>query len=137
MDWRILIGITIVFWGAYTILLKKVASDLNANTSMFLFVLSYSLVVGLYAILQPGLTCRSLTQKAAFWPLAAGILCAVGGITFFKALPLAQGSALLPLVGLYVVISAIGCIVFFKEPVTIRLIAGMVSAGIAIVLLSK
>ena len=61
----------------------------------------------------------------------------MGAITFFKALPQAPGSVFLPLVGLYTVISAVGCLFLFKEPVTARVLAGILSAAVAVVLLAK
>lgn len=139
MDWRILIGITVVTWGGYNIALKMVAQHIDWRISMFLFVLSYAIIVGAYCLLQAHLTPQAVFQKAAWGSLIAGILCGLGAITYFKAIavPNAPGSVLLPLVGLATLVSAIGCLIILKEPVSARVILGMLFAGIAIVLLSK
>jgi transporter family protein len=80
---------------------------------------------------------ESFFKSASFLALGAGIMCGLGAVTFFKALPLAPGSILMPLIGLYVLVAAIGCLIIFKETVSLRVISGIVLAVIAIMLLGK
>lgn len=137
MDWRLLVGITVVTWGGYNLALKMVAPHIDWRISMFLFVLSYAVVVGVYCLLQTRLTPQALLQKPAWGALLAGVLCGVGAVTYFKAIPHAPGSIVFPLVGLATLVSAIGCLVFLREPINVRIVLGMVFAGAAIVLLTK
>jgi bacterial/archaeal transporter family protein len=78
-----------------------------------------------------------LFPAAAWWPLISGIVCGLGAITFFKAIPLAPGSVLMPLVGLFVLVSAVGCLVFLHEPLTWRVVLGIGCATAAVMLLGK
>ena len=137
MDWRILTAITVLSWGAYSVMLKKVSGQIPWHVSMFLFVSGYALLVGAYCLLHGKIPLGSLAQRTAIWPLLAGVVCGIGGITFFKAIPLAPGSVFLPLVSLSMIISGIGCLFFFKEPVTRELILGVVCAAMAVVLLAR
>jgi drug/metabolite transporter (DMT)-like permease len=135
MDWRVLIAITVGTWGGYNVLLKWAGDKMSFAVSMFLFVLSYSIIVGAYCLCQGGLTAAEVFNRKALVPLAAGVLCAVGAVTFFKALPSAPGGLLMPLVSLYTVVAAVACIILFKEPVNVRVIAGIVCAAAAAFLL--
>ena len=139
MDWRILVGITVLTWGGYNIALKLAAPRLDWRISMFLFVASYAVIVGAYCLLQMHLTPQAIFQKPAWWPLLGGVLCGIGAITYFKAIavPTAPGSVVFPLVGLSTLVSAVACLFIFKEAATARIILGMVFAGAAIVLLTK
>ena len=135
MDWRLLTLITILTWGGYSVLLKWAGGKIAWQASMFLFVLSYAVTVGLYCLLQKSFTASDLLCGKAGAPLLAGVLCALGAITFFKALPSAPGSLFIPLVSLYTVVAAATCLFLFKEPVTPRLIIGMLCAAAAGILL--
>ena len=137
MDWRVLTAITVLSWGAYSIMLKKISGQMAWQASMFLFVLGYSVFVGGYYLLDTGGTASTLLQKKSLWPILSGMLCGLGGITFFRAIALAPGSIFLPLVSLSMIISGIGCIIFLKEAVSIRIVFGVIFAGIAVVLLAK
>ena len=137
MDWRVMAAVTIVTWGAYNIVLKVAAGRMAWQLSMFLFVLSYSVIVGAFCLAQGSVARAGLVSRASLWPLAAGVLCGLGAITFFKGLGGAPGSVFLPLVGLATLVSAVGCLVFLHEPVSLRVVAGIACAIAAIVLLSK
>jgi bacterial/archaeal transporter family protein len=137
MDWRVLILLTVLSWGGYNVLLKWAGDQLAWQASMLLFVVAYALVVGVYSIVYGHLSLAHVMGKQAAAPLLAGVLCALGAITFFKAIPMASGSVLMPLVGLYPIVTAIGCIVLLREPVSLRLGIGMLCAGAAVVLLGR
>lgn len=138
IDWRILALITVMCWGAYTVVLKAVAGRVAWQASMLWFVVGYGVLVTAYCLAaDPGLLKGRMMQPAAFWPLLAGVMCGVGAITFFKALPLAPGSVLMPLIGLNVLIAATGCLIFLHEPLTLRLVAGIGCATAAIILLGR
>jgi drug/metabolite transporter (DMT)-like permease len=137
MDWRILIAITVLSWGGYNVILKWVGDRVAWQASMLLFVIAYAVIVGAYCAIQGPLSCADFTPKRSALPLLAGVLCAIGAIAFFKAIPMAPGSLLMPLVGLYTFVSAVGCLVLFQEPVSLRVVAGMVCALAAVVLLGR
>ena len=137
MDWKILVAITVISWGSYNVLLKWAGNQIAWQASMLLFVIAYSLIVGAYCVFQGQLTYADLVGKKSAVPLFAGVLCAVGAIAFFKAIPMAPGSLLIPLVGLYTLVSAIGCLFLFQEPISLRVVVGILCAGTAVVLLGR
>lgn len=137
MDWRVLIAITVLSWGGYNVLLKWAGDQLAWQASMLLFVVAYSLVVGGYCAVQGQMVYTDIVGRKSAVPICAGVLCAVGAITFFKAIPLVPGSVLMPLVGLYTLVSAMGCLFLFQEPLSFRLVAGILCAVAAVVLLGR
>lgn len=137
MDWRVMAGVTIVTWGAYNVVLKVAAGRMAWQVSLFLFVLSYSIVVVAFSLAQGGVLRAGLFSRTSLWPIAAGVLCGLGAITYFKGIGGAPGSVFVPLVGLSALVSGVGCLVFLHEPVSLRVVLGMACALAAIVLLSK
>lgn len=136
MDWRILVAVVVISWGGYSVLLKQAGNHLSPTISMFLFVCGYAVLVGAYCFLSPDMKMHAVFQKQGLVALVAGALCGVGGIAFFKAVPRVPGSVLFPLVGLYALVSAVGSLLIFKEPMTLKLMLGIVCATAAIMLLS-
>jgi uncharacterized membrane protein len=105
---------------------------------MLLFVVGYGVTVAVYCLFNlDSLNKVNVLKAASFMAFGAGILCGIGAITFFRAIPLVSGSILMPLIGLYVLVAALGCLVFLKEPVSIRIITGIIFAVAAIMLLGK
>jgi len=138
MDWRLLVVIVVLSWGSYNVMLKAVAGRLAWQWSMLWFVIGYSLMVTLFCLMSDRTQIKSrFLHPSAAWPMLAGILCGVGAIAFFKALPLAPGSVLMPMVGLYVLVSAVGCLLFLHDPLTWRVLAGIGCATAAVMLLGR
>lgn len=138
MDWRILMLIVVLCWGSYNVVLKAVAGRIAWQWSMLWFVIGYMVMVAGFCLMaDPALIKGRFLQLQAFWPLLSGILCGIGAIAFFKVLPLAPGSVLMPLTGLYVLIAAIGCLLLLQEPFTWRVGLGIGCAVAAIMLLSR
>lgn len=129
----LLIIIVILSWAIYAFILKSIASRLSWPVSMLLFVLGYSLTVGLSC-----LACRPSFQNSMIWlwPMLAGILCGVGAVAFFKGLEAFPGSKYFSLVGLYIPLSSLFCIFFLSEPFNLKTILGIFFAGAAILLLA-
>lgn len=137
MDWRILAIVTAVTWGAYSVILRAVAGRLAWQWSMLWFVIGYAVVIAVFCLTHAHSVKARLWEPSSFWALAAGLICGAGAIAFFKALPSAPGSVFLPLVGLYVLVSAVGCLVFLHEPFSWRIGTGIVCATAAAMLLGK
>ena len=137
MDWRILAGIVVVTWGAYAFGLKAIGDRLPWQSSMLWFVIGYAVFVFTFCLIELGGAKSRLCPPSFGWALLCGALCGIGAIAFFKALPMAPGSVFLPITGLYVVFTAIACMVFLHEPLTLRVLAGILCAGAAVVLLGK
>ena len=136
-DWRILAAFTVISWGGYNIVLKLISNTISWQWSMLLFVVGYVMVMGIYCCLNFSVMNENILKSAGFLALGSGILCGLGSVAFFKALPLVSGSILIPIVGLYILVAAIGCITILNEPVSFRVLTGIVLAVISIMLLGK
>lgn len=137
MSWQVLITVTIVLWGTYGVILKGTTGRLHPMVTMFWFVSGYMICAAIYLAATMGKNWQRAFEHGWFWALVAGAIGGLGAITFFRALPLKAGSVILPLSGLWVIVTAVGCLVFLKEPISPRLIAGLVCAGAAVFLLGK
>ena len=135
MDWRLSAALTIGAWGAYNIILKAVSGRMAWQQSMLWFVIGYAVSGGVFCVPHVASVQERFLQSRGFWPLLAGVLCGAGAILFFKTLPMAPGSVFLPLIGLYVLVSSVGCLVFLREPFSWRVGLGMVCATAAVILL--
>lgn len=136
-DWRLLVAFTIISWGTYNVVLKRISGKIPWQLSMLFFVAGYSLVAVVYVSLNFSELRHGFFRPVNSMALAAGVLCGFGAVTFFKAIPTAPGSILMPLVGLYVLVAAIGCLFVMKEPVSPRILLGIFFAVISIMLLGK
>lgn len=136
-NWRILIALTVILWSGYSVILKLVSSKIQWQLSMLLFTGGYAMVVAAYCMFNSKGQLFMSIKSIAWWALICGCMCGLGSITFFKAIPQIRGSILYPLLGLYVPVSAVCCVLFLKEPIGIRGIAGIICASVAIVLLGR
>ena len=137
LDWRVLIAITVMSWTAYTVILKTVAAKVQWQASMLLFILSYALVGVTFCLVRSDAGAFKVQRLVALWPVVAGLLCGLGAITFFAALPKASGSVLIPLAGLYIPLAAVGCLLLLREPVSLRVVLGIACGGAAVLLLGR
>lgn len=92
---------------------------------VFLFVLYQGTPVLQYAI-----------HPNSVYTYLAGFSLILGVIGYFRALALGPVSTVVPIVGLYIVFSAIIGIVFLDEALTLRKSLGIVLAFVAILLVS-
>ena len=76
-------------------------------------------------------------NKSMFIGLFAGIFCALGYFFFYRALLKADASAVIPISSMYIVVAAILAMIFLDEQVTVRKVGGIISAVVAIILLSR
>jgi len=102
------------------------------------FVGGYGVIVAIYCLFNmSSVNNVNIMKGTSLFALGAGVLCGIGAITFFKAIPLVSGSILMPLIGLYVLVAALGCLIILKEPVSLRVILGIAFAVTAIMFLGK
>ena len=60
----------------------------------------------------------------------------MGIITYYRALSLGAVSVVVPIFGLFIVVSSVVGFVFLDEPLTLRKVAGIVLAGVAVYLVA-
>ena len=136
MNWQIVVVISLIFNGGYMVVLKAFADKVPPRTHMIYFNIPYTLLGLVLGAIY--LSSHPFVYSPILWAsFAGGVLAALGSITYFKAIPLAPGSILQPLVGMCHPLIAIMCLVFLHEPVTAKVICGISSIAVAIYLFSS
>lgn len=132
-DWQFLTLMSILFWGLWGFLSKVVTDKLEWGTILVLLSIGTFIV----ALATTPASFAIKINKSMFIGLLAGIFCALGYFFFYRALLKADASAVIPISSMYIVVAAILAMIFLDEPVTVRRVGGILSAVIAIILLSK
>ena len=135
-DWQFLTLMSIFFWGLWGLwgfFSKLAANKLEWGTILVLLSIGTFIVV--LATTPSSFIIK--INKPMVIGLLAGIFCALGYFFFYRALVKADASAVIPISSMYIVVAAILAMIFLDEPITIRKVGGILSAVIAIILLSK
>lgn len=133
------LGLAIAAFLAYSLvapLLSIAMTDLPSTLAVFLSNAVMFAVVGL-VIVYRGLPVRPyLRHPRTPHIVAMGILLTVGLLTYYRALELGPVSVVVPIYGLFIVVSSLVGIAVFDETVTCRKIAAIVLSVVAIALMS-
>lgn len=132
-DWKFLVVSYIVMFGLWGFILKIVSVKLEWKTTM-----TY-VCITVFTILLISCVRKVNFGWSKFHALAilAGIIAAGGTMAFYKALSLAPASLVIPLSTQYILITTVLCVVFLKEPLSLRMVGGILCSIAAIVLLAK
>ncbi len=122
--------LALLFWGLWG-LLTKIGADKVPWQTMLIFFSLGALMVGLIA--KP--TMPTLDRYHLIG-LLAGISCAFGFMFFYIAIARGEASVVIPVTSLYVAVATIMAFLLLAEPLTIKKTLGILSAIVAIVLLS-
>jgi uncharacterized membrane protein len=132
-NWFVLIILYIIVTGLWGFFAKFSSGILNWQTNMS-YVWFTAFVINISYIfnnIKWGFT------KAHWFAIVGGIFAAIGTIIFYKALSLAPASKVIPISSTYIVLTVLLCILFLKEPLTWKLILGIIFGISSIILLSK
>lgn len=125
---------------AYSFVAPFVSRAIGGGMPEFLVLLitSVTLVIAALAIaiLTGELNMGALTHPQAWNAYLAGAFLAVGIITYYRALSLGQVSVVVPIFGLFIVVSSVVGFVLLDEPLTLRKAVGIVLAGVAVYLVA-
>jgi len=136
INWLYICFISIILSSGYKIVLKSYAHRLSYKTHMIYFNIMYifvGLILGIIYFFQNGFVYTHTIWVSFF----AGVLSAIGGVTYFIANTKAPGSTMQPLTGMCIPIGGILCLIFLKEPITPKVICGIASVVITIYLFSS
>ena len=132
-DWRFFTGLSIICWGLWGFFSKMTLDRLDWGAIFVLFGLSTLLI----ATVSSPQSYFVLFQKSAWMGVLAGITGALGFLFFYRALQQGMVSVVIPFSSLYILVAVILAVVFLHEPLTVKKLLGIVSAIIAIILLSQ
>ncbi|MFA9414886.1 EamA family transporter [Natrinema sp. HArc-T2] len=117
-------------------LLSIAMLELPSTLAVFLSNSVMFLTVGL-VIRARGLSVQPyLRHPRTPYILAMGVLLTIGLLTYYRALALGPVSIVVPIYGLFIVVSSVVGIVAFEETVTPRKIAAIALSVLAIALMS-
>ena len=117
-------------------LLSIAMADLPSTLAVFLSNSVMFVTVGI-VIRYRGLSVRPyLWHPRTPYILAMGVLLTIGLLTYYRALALGPVSIVVPIYGLFIVVSSLVGILAFEETVTPRKIAAIALSVLAIALMS-
>ena len=131
-NWKFFVAVYVVAFGLWGFFVKLIAQKFDWITMAVLLLLSNVLFVVV------------LSARFVQWtwhpslPLlvGTGVIGGVGSLAFYRAISLAPASVVIPLSAQYIVVTALLSILFLKEPFSLRLLLGIGSGLVAIVLLA-
>lgn len=133
------IGLSLFSCLAYSLvapLLSIAMTDMSSTMAVFLSNSVMFVVVGLVLVYR-GLSVRPYLRHPRTPHLVAmGVLLTVGLLTYYRALALGPVSIVVPIYGLFIVISSLVGLVVFDETVTVRKLAAIGLSVVAIALMS-
>ncbi|MGM0388460.1 MAG: EamA family transporter [Natrinema limicola] len=117
-------------------LLSIAMLELPSTLAVFLSNSVMFITVGL-VIVSRGLSVRPyLRHPRTPYILVMGVLLTIGLLTYYRALALGPVSIVVPIYGLFIVVSSVVGIVAFEETVTARKLAAIALSVLAIALMS-
>lgn len=130
MSWLLILYIFLT--GAWGFFAKLSGSILDWKTTMtYIWVPAFFVnAIFVFKDAKPGFT------KYHIFAALGGIVASIGTIIFYKLLSINNATKLIPLSGLYVLVTTILCIIFAGEQVNIKNIIGIICAVVAVILLS-
>ncbi|AEH38262.1 EamA family transporter [Halopiger xanaduensis] len=133
------LSLSIVACLAYSLvapLLSIAMTDLPSTVAVFLSNSVMLVVVGLVIVYRGLPVRRYLRHPRTPHLVAMGVLLSVGLLTYYRALELGPVSVVVPIYGLFIVVSSLVGIVAFDETVTPRKVAAIGLSVVAIALMS-
>jgi len=110
----------------------KIPSDVAALVANSVLVVG---TIGVIVVSGQSVTDSVVSSKLPY-VLAAGACLAVGILSYYRALALGPVSIVAPIFGMFLAVSSVVGIVALGEPLTVRKVAGIAFAVLAIALVS-
>lgn len=132
-NWKILIFCSILNFGIWGFLLKIVNGRLDWKTSLTYVWLTVFIILFIFCFRKANFG----WSKFHYLAILAGFFAAIGTLTFYKALSLGPASLIIPFAGQYILVTVVLCVVLLREPLTFRIVIGIICSIAAIVFLYK
>lgn len=125
----------LTFWGIWGVLTKVATLYLPPQAAYLVSILGYLPILGLLLI-EGGF---KLPWHPTGWgmALAAGVCAALGLLCYYRALAGGMAARVVPLTAMYPVVTVILSFIFLREHVTLRHLAGLAAALVAVWLLAE
>jgi uncharacterized membrane protein len=135
--WLVYCCLAILFWGVWGVVAKQAVQYIDPWLGQVLLTMGWMpLVFGV--AFSRNMRIGHNKPRGMLYALATGIISAAGNVSFFGALDKGgSASAVVPVSGLYPLVTAITAVIFLKERMNRVQIAGIVLALVAIILLGE
>ena len=135
MAWLYLSILALTLWGLWGFLIKIASFTLSPKSAM-VYDLVGNVVILLILLLVMKFRVEFETKGVAF-AILAGISVGLGSLAFIYALSKGKAVLVMAITALYPVITILLSLIFFKEPISVKQMAGIVAASFAFMLLSS
>ena len=134
-SWLTFSLLALTFWGVWGLLTKVATLYLPPYAAYLVGTLGYLPVV-VFLVVESGF---QVPWHPVGWSasLAAGICTALGLLCYYRALAGGAAAKVVPLTSLYPVVTVLLSYIFLKETLTLRHVAGISLAMVAVWLLSE
>lgn len=132
-NWKFLMVCYVILFGVWGFLLKIVSSRLDWKVALFYVWITVFVTMMIFCFRSMDFGWSRYHLLAVF----AGIIAAFGTMAFYKALTLAPATLIIPVSAQYILVTVVLCVIFLREPISLRIIAGIACSISAILLLSK
>jgi len=133
-NWLLTALIALVIYGLWGFLPKLAVTYLNPQSAL-VYEVAGAAVVGLVALSLINFQPES-HPKGIFFAVLTGIAGMIGTLFYFAAARNGKIAVVVSITALYPLFTILYAAIFLREPVTIKQIAGMLLALVAIVLMS-
>ncbi len=126
---------TLTFWGVWGLLTKVATLYLPPYVAYLVSILGYLPII-IFLLIESGF---KLPWHPAGWgvAVAAGVCAALGLLCYYRALAGGAAAKVVPLTALYPLVTVVLSFVFLKEHLTLRHLAGIGAALVAVWLLAE
>ncbi|MFH1786420.1 MAG: EamA family transporter [archaeon] len=137
MNWQIYAILSLVLLGAfYTSMKFALAAGINPQLAAVVLQFAALVSVGIYFIANRASIPLQYTQTSLTYAVLAGVFVGAANLVLYLALSSGPVSKISPITGMAVMIPAVVGILYFKEPASLKVMAGLLCAVAGILLLS-
>lgn len=135
--WLVYCSLAILFWGLWGIVAKEAVRYIDPWLGQVLLTVGWMpLVLGV--AFSSNMRVGKSKSRGVLYGIATGVISSAGNVAFFGALSKGgPASTVVPVSGLYPLVTAITAVIFLKEKMNRVQIAGIALALVAIILLGE
>lgn len=137
MEYLVWIVIALIAYSVIGPVVKLVETEVPTETDVTITTAVMLVVTVVTVLAVDPVDVAGISATAYLYAVFGGVFLAAGVITFFKALRAGPVSVVVPIYGLFIVMSSVIGIVFFGEASSPQKLAGIALAIVAIYLTSR
>lgn len=137
MEYLLWVIVALVSYSLIGPVVKLIEEDVPSETDVFVTTAVMLLVTVGSIVAFDSLASTTVSSRSLLFAVAGGMFLAGGVIAYFRALKDGPVSVVVPIFGLFIVMSSLIGILFFQESYSLQKIAGILLAVVAIYITSR